>query len=74
MVRIGCRCQICKVNAAKVAVPFPMSVEVTPALAQTLNVREGYIGKRAHGIVHSAHHPVLGASIRATTGTVRVVE
>jgi hypothetical protein len=73
MVRIACKCDTCKINAEKVHVPFPMAVDVTPTLAETLKVTDGYVGKRAHGIVHSAHHPVLGQSICTTTSTLPVV-
>lgn len=73
MVRIACKCDTCKVNAAKVGAPFPLGALITERMAETLKYRDGYTGKRAHGLVWNAHSP-SGASavIRHNTGLTAV--
>ncbi len=63
--RIACSCRTCKTNAASSGAPFPLAVDV-PAAWDTDT------SKRVHGLVHTAHHPVLGRSA-SVTANVRTV-
>ncbi len=62
--RITCSCQTCKVNARKVGAPFPLAADV-PA---KWDVSDG----KAHGLITTAHHPVLGRSASVTANMTAV--
>lgn len=69
MIRIACNCQTCKTNAAKVGASFPLSALITDRMADTLGYADGFVGKRAHGLVWNAHsNDPVSVVMRRNTG------
>ena len=58
-VRITCACQTCTTNAARLGKTAPLVAWVTPQAVANLG---GKVSKSAaHGLVHLAHDPHVGA-------------
>ena len=67
-VRVTCDCKVCKANAAKIGVEFPMVAFVNPKMA-------AQVGKQTHGVVYMAHEPAMAkAATRLAWGPWRETE
>lgn len=63
-VRVSCKCKTCKANAEYVGAPFPPAAMIRPEAAAVLKLTNGCVTTKAHGTVHMAHHPAIGAAQR----------
>lgn len=65
MTRITCKCKVCKDNATRFGLPFPLQADVPDTLAARI--------KKPHGYVHQAHDPApVAECVRRATGIVPV--
>jgi hypothetical protein len=60
-VRVSCDCDVCKVNAAALGLPFPLAALIRPLAAKNLGVTERNANKasKVHGFVYTAYDPSL---------------
>ena len=62
---IECSCSECATNAAKIGKTLPLAALVSPELVTGMTPAK--TRKAVHGLVWTAHHPMLGAAQMVAT-------